>query len=46
MGSPLICRQLLRSIAVEPIFAVLVSVSALGTLPPASEPAAMTMQPK
>jgi putative copper resistance protein D len=36
---------LLRSIAVEQVFAVLVvaSVSVLGTLPPASEPAAMAM---
>lgn len=41
-------RLLLRSIAVEQVFAVLVvaSVSVLGTLPPASEPAAMAMQPK
>jgi putative copper resistance protein D len=39
-------RLLLRSIAAEQIFAVLVvtSVSVLGTLPPASEPPAMTMQ--
>ena len=41
-------RLLLRSIAVEQVFAVLVvaSVSVLGTLPPASEPAAMAMQAK
>ena len=40
-------RLLLRSIAVEQAFAILVvaSVSVLGTLPPASEPAAMAMQP-
>jgi putative copper resistance protein D len=39
---------LLRSLAVEQVFAVLVvaSVSVLGTLPPASEPPAMTMQPQ
>jgi putative copper resistance protein D len=39
-------RLLLRSVAIEQIFAVLVvaSVSVLGTLPPASEPPAMTMQ--
>jgi putative copper resistance protein D len=41
-------RLLLRSVAVEQIFAVLVvaSVSVLGTLPPASEPPAMTMRPQ
>jgi hypothetical protein len=41
-------RLLRRSIAAEQIFAILVvaSVSVLGTLPPASDPAAMTMQPK
>ena len=41
-------RLLWRSIATEQIFAVLVvaSVSVLGTLPPASDPAAMTIQPK
>lgn len=41
-------RLLFWSVAVEQVFAVLVvaSVSVLGTLPPASEPAAMEMQPK
>jgi putative copper resistance protein D len=41
-------RLLSRSIAAEQVFAVLVvaSVSILGTLPPASEPPAMTMQPQ